>query len=61
MGNLLAQRQYHEDYSDLEYLFFLSCLSYKTDFKLSANHYISEKYLFVVALNVGYLKRFAGL
>jgi len=33
----------------------------KTEYKLVASHYISEKYLFVVALNVGYLKRFAGL
>jgi hypothetical protein len=29
--------------------------------KMVASHYISEKYLFVVALNVGYLKRFSGL
>jgi hypothetical protein len=32
-----------------------------TDNNLVASHYISEKYLFVVAINVGFLKRFAGL
>jgi hypothetical protein len=31
------------------------------DQKLVVTHYISEKYLFVVAHNVGFLKRFAGL
>jgi hypothetical protein len=31
------------------------------DQKLTVSHYISEKYLFVVAHNVGFLKRFAGL
>ncbi len=33
----------------------------KPNNKLSVSNYISEKYLFVVALNVGYLKRFSGL
>ena len=28
---------------------------------LVVSNYISEKYLFAVALNVGFLKRFAGL
>jgi len=31
------------------------------DEKLAVTLYISEKYLFVVAHNVGFLKRFAGL
>lgn len=29
--------------------------------KVSVNNYISEEYLFAVAQNVSYLKRFAGL
>jgi hypothetical protein len=28
---------------------------------MPVSNYISERYLFVVALNVGFLKRFAGL
>jgi hypothetical protein len=29
--------------------------------KMIPSHYISQSYLFAVACNVGYLKRFAGL
>lgn len=37
-------------------------LAASNEFKtLVVNRYISEKYLFVVAHNVGFLKRFAGL
>ena len=32
-----------------------------TDFKVRVNSYKSQIYLFTVANNVGYLKRFAGL
>jgi hypothetical protein len=46
----------------------LSCANYFyylafniLDQKLVVKGYISEKYLFVVAHNVGFLKRFAGL
>jgi len=42
--------------SDFYYL-----ASNKTVSKMVVIHYISEMYLFVVAQNVGYLKRFAGL
>lgn len=35
--------------------------SNKSVSKMVVIHYISEMYLFVVAQNVGYLKRFAGL
>lgn len=31
------------------------------DCTMNTKCYFSEKYLFVVALNVGYLKRFSGL
>lgn len=33
----------------------------KSIIQLGINHYISVIYLFTVALNVGFLKRFAGL
>lgn len=39
--------------------YYLASINY--DIKLNITHYISEKYLFVVAHNVGFLKRFAGL
>ncbi|MCX6320569.1 MAG: hypothetical protein NTX93_02025 [Bacteroidia bacterium] len=41
------------------YFYYLALI--KSERRLAVSHYISEKYLFVVAHNVGFLKRFAGL
>jgi hypothetical protein len=41
------------------YFYYLSAITFY--WTLIVNHYISEEYLFVVAQNVSFLKRFAGL
>jgi hypothetical protein len=41
------------------YFYYLAVIIY--DRKVKISYYISEIYLFVVAINVGFLKRFAGL
>lgn len=41
------------------YFYYLAII--KSEQRLVVSHYISKKYLFVVAHNVGFLKRFAGL
>jgi hypothetical protein len=48
-------------FSHDNYLVFILIIFIILPQKLVVNRYISEKYLFVVAHNVGFLKRFAGL